>query len=63
MAIQYWIANYAIWVPRLTLLDLGTNWTYERALGTEFMRRGLMTVPLLSHIVFERINCFYTGFD
>ena len=40
MAIQYWIANYAIWVPRLTLSDLGTNWAYEHALGTEFMCRG-----------------------
>ena len=63
IAIQYWIANYASWVPRLTLLDLGTNWTYERALGTELIRRGLRTIPLLSHIVFERINCFHTGLD
>jgi len=63
IAIWYWIASYASWVPRLTLLDLGTNRTYERALRTEFIRRGLMTVPLLSHIVFERINCFHTGLD
>ena len=34
---QYYIANCVRWVPRLTLLDLGTNWTYEHALGMEFV--------------------------
>ena len=32
----YYIAECLSRVPRLTLLDL-TNWTYQRALGTEFV--------------------------
>ena len=35
---QYYIANCFIWVPRVTLLDLRTNWTYKRTLGTELIR-------------------------
>ena len=34
---QYYIANCVSWVHRLTLLDLQTNWTYERALRTELI--------------------------
>ena len=30
---QYYIADCVSWVPRLTLLDLGTNWTCEHTLG------------------------------
>ena len=30
------IANCISWVPRLTLLDLQTNWTYKCALRIEF---------------------------
>ena len=26
--VQYYITNCVNWVSRLTLLDLGTNWTY-----------------------------------
>ena len=37
ITVQYYIADCVIWVPRLTLLDLQTNWTYECALGTEFV--------------------------
>ena len=37
--VQYYRADCASWVPRLTLLDLRTIWTYERALGTELVRR------------------------
>ena len=33
ITIQYYMANCISWVPRLTLLDLQTNWTYECALG------------------------------
>ena len=33
--VQYYIADCVCWVPRLTLLDLWTNWTYERALGMQ----------------------------
>ena len=35
---QYYIADGVSWVPRLTLLDLQTNWTYEHALGRELVR-------------------------
>ena len=33
--VQYHIADCVSWVPRLTLLDLLTNWTYKRAFRTE----------------------------
>ena len=29
ITVQYYIANCVSWVPRLTLLDLRTNWTYK----------------------------------
>ena len=35
---QYYIANGVSWVPRLTLLDLRTNWTNKHALRTELVR-------------------------
>ena len=35
---QYYMADCVSWVPRLTLLDLWTNWTYERALRRELVR-------------------------
>ena len=42
IAVQYYIADCASWVPRLTLLNLQTNWTYELTLGTELvLYRGL----------------------
>ena len=34
---QYYIADYVNWIPRLILLDLQTNWTYEHALGTQLV--------------------------
>ena len=37
ITVQYYIANCVSWVPRLTVLDLQTNWTYEHALGTELV--------------------------
>ena len=33
ITVQYYIADCVSWVPRLTLLDLRTNWTYKHALG------------------------------
>ena len=30
--VQYYIAYCVSWVPKLTLLDLQTNWTYEHVL-------------------------------
>ena len=35
--VQYYIANRASWVPRLTVLDLWTNWPYACVLGTELI--------------------------
>ena len=35
--IQYYIADPVSWVPRLTLLDLQTSWTYECVLGIELI--------------------------
>ena len=35
ITVKYYLADCAGWVPRLTLLDLRTKWTYEHALGTE----------------------------
>ena len=31
ITVQYYIANCASWVLRLTLMDLQTNWTYRHA--------------------------------
>ena len=33
LAVQYCVGSFVSWVPRLTLWDLGTNWTYECTLG------------------------------
>ena len=35
--VKFYIADLVSWVPRLTLLDLGTNWTYEGTLGKELI--------------------------
>ena len=35
--VQFYIADLVCWVPRLTLLDLGTNWTYECTLGKKLI--------------------------
>ena len=49
ITVQYYIADCVSWVPRLTLLDLRTNWTFERTLGTElFLCRGLTVIGLES---------------
>ena len=37
ITVQYYIADCVSWVPRLILLDLQTNWTYERILRTELI--------------------------
>ena len=37
ITVQYYIADCVSWVPRLTLLDLRTNWTYRLTLGTELV--------------------------
>ena len=37
ITIQYYIANCVSWIPRLNLLDLGINCTYEHALRMELI--------------------------
>ena len=37
ITVQYYIADFASWGLRLTLLDLRTNWIYARALGMELI--------------------------
>ena len=37
VTVQYYVADFVIWVPGLTLLDLQTSWTYEGSLGTELV--------------------------
>ena len=37
ITVQYYIANCVYWVPRLTLLDLRTNWTYKCTLRMELI--------------------------
>ena len=37
VTVQYCVVDCVSWVPRLTLLDLGTNWTHKCALRTEFI--------------------------
>ena len=34
---QYYVVDCVSWIPRLTLLDFQTNWTYEHALGMELV--------------------------
>ena len=35
--VQYYVAGCVSWVGLRNKLDLGTNWTYERALRTELV--------------------------
>ena len=35
--IQYYVVSCVSWVPRLTLLDLQTTWTYECTLRRELV--------------------------
>lgn len=35
--VEYYMANCVSWVPRLTLLDLQTNWIYEPVLRMELI--------------------------
>ena len=35
--VQDYTTNRVSWLPRLTLLDLGTNWIYERILRMELI--------------------------
>ena len=37
ITVQYYVANCVSWVPKLTLLDLRTSWTYEHTLGAELV--------------------------
>ena len=44
----YYVANCVSWVPRLTLLDLRTNWTHQCALRTALICRGLTVQRLMT---------------
>ena len=37
VTVQYCITDCISWVPRLTLLDSGTIWTYIHAFGMELI--------------------------
>ena len=37
ITVQYYIADCVSWVPKITLLDLRTNWTYKCGLRTELI--------------------------
>ena len=37
ITVQYYTADCISWVPRLILLDFGTNWTYQCSLGIELI--------------------------
>ena len=61
ITVQYYIADCVIWVPRLTLLDLRTNWTYERALGTELVRMygTYLYIHISNHVVhLKLLQCY-----
>ena len=44
LTVQYYITDCVSWVPRLTLLDLQTNWTYEHSCV------GVVVIQSLSHV-------------
>lgn len=37
ITVRYYIADCISWVPRLTLLDIRTNWTYKYTVGMELI--------------------------
>ena len=37
ITVQYYMADCISWVPRLTLLDTRTHWTYKYTLGMELV--------------------------
>ena len=46
---QYYTADCISWVPRLTLLDLGTNKTYECTLRMEYVGTYYILKSISSH--------------
>ena len=51
ITVQYYIASCVSWVPRLTLLDLRTNWTYKRTLGTGLIHMSGTCCSLIFKII------------
>ena len=49
ITVQDCIANCIAWVPRLTLLDLWTNWIDKPALGMELTSTEMFWVGYLQH--------------
>ena len=56
ITIQYVIANCVNWVPRLTLLDLQTNWTYKCALWTELIPRGCTVLSVGLYVTLKALK-------
>ena len=56
IAVQYYKANCVNWVPRLTSLDLRTNWTDNHALWMELVHRWGLTVLKLQASFVARTN-------
>ena len=50
ITVQYYIAFCVSWIPRLTLLDLGTNWTDEHAFETELVHMQETCIQIILHI-------------
>ena len=71
ITVQYYIADCVSWVPRLTLLDLRKNWTYECALRTELihiqgtyyiLKINLLSVTSFANIFFQSVGCLFILF-
>ena len=58
IAVQYYKANCVNWVPRLTSLDLRTNWTYNHALWMELVHRWGLTVLKLQAPLWPELILF-----
>ena len=45
ITVQYYVADSLSWVPRLNLLELWVNWTYEYAIEWDlFICRGITII-------------------
>ena len=62
ITVQYYIADCVSWVPRLTLLDLRTNWTYKHTLRMELVRMvGTYWTVISSGLLKFNPSCMVTG--
>lgn len=60
ITVQYYTDNCVSWVPRLTLADLGKNWTFKHTLGMKLIYRGLTVLQIncirVSSLVAQCLN-------